>query len=110
MSGIFSTPTVSALSLLTIGAGVPAGASRPFQPTLMTPGTVSSIVGVSGSSGSRVFSAAAMMRIVPACACGSATGKVLKAHFEVAGEQVLHQRRAAAVGEMHHVDPDFLFE
>src|SRR5262249_57982728 len=42
--------TAAALSLSMIGAGAPAGASRPFQPTLMTPGTVSSIVGVSGNS------------------------------------------------------------
>src|SRR5215469_3387964 len=62
MSGIFSAATAAALSLSMIGAGVPAGASRPFQPTLMTPGTVSSIVGVSGNSGSRVFSAAPHLR------------------------------------------------
>ena len=33
---------------------------------------------VSGSSGSRVFSAAAMIRILPAPACGNAAGSVLK--------------------------------
>src|SRR5262245_65534643 len=63
MSGIFSAATAAALSLSMIGAGVPAGASRPFQPTLMTPGTVSSIVGVSGHSGSSVFSTAVVRRI-----------------------------------------------
>src|SRR5262249_7963271 len=118
MSCVFSAATAAALSLSMIGAGVPAGASRPFQPTLMTPGTVSSIVGVSGNSGSRVFSTAAMTRIPPACPCGGAAGLRLRErdrqrvepHLDVAGEQVLHRERAAAIWHVHHVDADLLLE
>src|SRR5438270_1947358 len=95
-----------ALSLSMIGTGVAVGASRPFQPTLTTPGTVSSMVGVSGSSGRRVFSATAMMRMLPTCACGSATGSVLKATLTLPAMRSCIK----AAPHVHHVDPDFLLD
>ena len=39
ISGLFSTFTISALSLLTIAGGVPAGASTPCQAAASTPGS-----------------------------------------------------------------------
>src|SRR5262245_21350451 len=110
MSGIFSAATAAALSLSMIGSGVPAGASRPFQPTLMTPGTVSSIVGVSGNSGSRVFSAGGDDANRAGLRLRQSNRQRVEPHLDVAGEQVLHRERAAAIGHVHHVDADLLLE
>jgi hypothetical protein len=91
-----------------IAAGVPAGASRPFQPILMMPGMVSSIVGVQFrkprllGDGDDADQAGLRLR--------QGRRQRVERHLHVAGEEVLHQWRAAAVGNVHHLDSGLLLE
>src|SRR5262245_1677344 len=69
----------AALSLATIGAGVPAGASSPDQNEAMSLGyPLSAVVGTSGSSGERAATATASARNRPPCTCGSRMAVVSK--------------------------------
>src|SRR2546423_13501303 len=56
MSGDFRASLIAALSLATMGSGVPAGATSPFQVTTRKSGNpLSTIVGTSASSGMRLL-------------------------------------------------------
>ncbi|MNT93884.1 hypothetical protein D3C72_2354560 [compost metagenome] len=59
------------LNASTTAAGVPAGASTPYQPFTTKPGTLSATVGTLGSSGERRSPVTAMAFSLPACTCGS---------------------------------------
>src|SRR6185503_10104138 len=74
-SGARSTFTTSPCSRETISRGVPAGASRPFQPTAsksLSPSSCS--VGTSGNTATRARLVTASGLILPARTCGSSGG------------------------------------
>ena len=52
-----------------MGAGVRAGATIPYQPLLLKPGSVSAIVGSSGMLRNRTRWPVAIARILPAATC-----------------------------------------
>ena len=69
--------TISALSLFTMGAGVPAGASTAYQLTYSNPGSVSFMAGTSGAAGERFGPPTPSALIFPAFANGSTAGMLL---------------------------------
>ena len=73
-SGDFKPSLMAALSLSTIGAGVPAGATSPIHASSGYPlNPASTNVGTSGSSGRRLVPATTNGRAAPAWICGSMT-------------------------------------
>ena len=66
VSGACKADTNAALSRDTTSRGVPAGAIRPHQVSISKPGSVSAMVGTSGSSGLRTDDVTASGSSLPA--------------------------------------------
>ena len=99
ISGERSAALVSALSLLTISAGVPAGAHSPAQKHSDRPGKPLSImVGTSGSSGWRAGPHTAIARILPSRISGTSVGRGADVEVDGAAHHVGDRLHAAAVG------------
>ncbi|KAG1376393.1 hypothetical protein G6F59_018266 [Rhizopus arrhizus] len=74
-SGVDVTALTSLFSRCTTSAGVPAGATMPYQADAYILGTpASSNVGISGAAEARWSLGTAKARIVPAFTCGSSAG------------------------------------
>src|SRR5262245_65147263 len=71
MSAVASPALISRLSRLMISTGVPAGAQTPAQVLASYPGSVSAMVGTSGSMSNRQLPATASARRPPERMCGS---------------------------------------
>src|SRR5262245_52432316 len=71
MSAVASPALISRLSRLMISTGVPAGAQTPPQVLASYPGSVSAMVGTSGSMSNRWLPATASARRPPERMCGS---------------------------------------
>jgi hypothetical protein len=69
-SGDFRILPIAALSLSTIGGGVPTGASMAFQATISNPGTNSEIAGMSGADDERARLEMPSALRVPPRTCG----------------------------------------
>ena len=94
-----------------MASGVFLGANRPNQMVARKSGRpASSMVGTSGSKGSRRRLATASARSLPAFTCGAMAPGTTKAARDLARQQVLQHRRAAAIGHVVQLGAGLLLE
>ena len=102
--GVSRVSASAALSLRTIGSGVPFGKNRPNQVLTSKSGRpCSAVLGRFGSSGERFGCRMAMPLTVLASISGLPVGAQRADVVIAAGDQVLHRRAAAAIRHMGHI-------
>ena len=103
-SGSRSTSFNVALSLLTIGAGVPGGAEIAFHVSEIRPGKPSStVVGASGSSGMRFVVVTARMRALPPSCSLMAEFELHENQIDVPRNEIVQRGASALVGHVSYL-------
>ena len=96
--------TSSALSRVTIGRGVPAGASTPYQVVTSKSGSpASAAVGTSGSAGERCGATTASARSLSGLDVRRGRRNADEHELDLAGEDVLHREVHALVRDVHQL-------
>ena len=110
-SGIFRMASTSPSSFARTGAGVFAGATSPNQAEASKPGTPdSATVGTSGRALARLRACDRDRVDVLALHLRQHRRDVVEHHGDMAGNQIVHRRRRALVGDVHDVDAGHALE
>ena len=105
-----STFCTSATSLSSTSLGVPAGANRPYQETVLKPGSVSASVGVSGISGERLGSDHGQHAQLAGFDEGQDAGETAKSEWQLPSDHISGRGGGPAIGDVHHVQAGGLLE
>jgi hypothetical protein len=99
MVGSASPALISRLSRATISGGVPLGMPTPAHDLASYPGSVSAMLGTSGSMSNRRLPATPSARKAPVRTWG------IEANLHLSANQIGHHGRAAAIGNVHQLIP-----